>query len=424
MRYRAAPEGRQSRGETEYDGLRLLLLTQYYHPEVGAAQTRLRETVIGLRRRGFRVTVLAPVPSYPLGLVPKPYAWWRPTRERIDGAVVVRLPTIAVPGAGMSRRMIGHATFALTSLAGLAIAGRFDVALIESPPLLLALPARTLGASGVPYVFHVADPWPDFPIAMGYLQSRLERRLAFGLEDFAYRGATAITTVSPGLVELLSRKASAAGRVELVPNGVDVARFDVGLTPAAARRQLGWDEAFTVVYAGTVGLAQGVGTLLEAARLIDGRTRIRIIGEGVEKPQLEEQARAMHLENVVFDPSVPRTDVPSILAAADAGLVLLRKGPLYEESHPTKLVETMAAGRPAIVAADGLASRIVEESGGGYVAPAEDPGALARAIEACRQDPDREQRGTAGRAYVERHYERGAILDRLAGILAGAARAT
>jgi colanic acid biosynthesis glycosyl transferase WcaI len=424
MRNRAAPDARQSTGATGHDGLRLLVLTQYYHPEVGAAQTRLRETVIGLRRRGFRVTVLAPVPSYPLGLVPEPYAWWRPTRERIDGARVMRLPTIAAPGAGMSRRMIAHATFALTSLAGLAVAGRFDVVLVESPPLLLALPARTLMASGVPYVFHVADPWPDFPIAMGYLQSRLERRLAFGLENLAYRGAAAITTVSPGLVELLSRKTSAAGRVELVPNGVDVARFGVGLTPPAARRRLGWDEAFTVVYAGTIGLAQGVGTLLDAASLVDGRIRIRIIGEGVEKPQLEARARVMHLENVVFHPSVPRTDVPAILAAADAGLVLLRKGPLYEESHPTKLLETMAAGRPAIVAADGLASRIVEESGGGYVAPAEDPMGLARAIEACRQDAGRELRGAAARDYVARHYERGVILDRLAGILAGAARAT
>ena len=201
------------------DHLRLLLLTQYYHPEVGAAQTRLRETVVGLQRRGFRATVVAPVPSYPLGLVPDGYAWWRPTWERIDGAAIARLPTLAVPGAGMSRRMIGHATFAVTSLASLAIAGGFDVALIESPPLLLALAARALRAKGIPYVFHVADPWPDFPIAMGYLRSGVERRLAFGLEDLAYHGATRITTVSPGLVELLSRKASASGRVELIPNG-------------------------------------------------------------------------------------------------------------------------------------------------------------------------------------------------------------
>jgi putative colanic acid biosynthesis glycosyltransferase WcaI len=405
-------------------GRRLLLVTQYYHPEVGAAQTRLRETTAGLQRRGFEVTVVAPIPSYPLGIVPRPYAWWRPARERIDGVRVARMPTIALRGAGMSRRIVGHATFALTSLASLAISREFNVALVESPPLFLGLTARALRAFGIPYVFHVADPWPDFAIAMGYLRSPLERRLAFGLEDFAYRGAAAITTVSPGLVDLLSRKPSAKGRVELVPNGVEVARFDVGLEPSSARRQLGWDEAFTVVYAGTVGLAQGIGTLLEAASLVDEQVRIRIVGEGVEKPGLEARARSMNLRNVTFHSSVPRNDVPGILAAADAGLVVLRRGPLYEDSHPTKLLETMAASRPVVVAADGLAPRIVEESGGGYVASAEDPVGLARAIEACQQDLNRSARGAAARAYVEHHYERGVLLDRLAEVLARAARGT
>ena len=290
---------------TRRHGLRLLLVTQYYHPEVGAAQTRLRETVIGLRRRGFRVTIVTPIPSYPLGIVPDAYSRWRPIWERVDGASVARLPAVVLPGAGMSRRMVGHGTFAVASIASLALAGRHDVALVESPPLLLGLTARALHAAGLPYVFHVADPWPDFPIAMGYLRSGVERRLAFGLEDFAYRGAAAITTVSQGLVELLAAKASAAGKVDLVPNGVDLRRFEPNLAPAAARRQLGWDEAFTVVYAGTVGLAQGVGSLLEAARLVDRSVRIRIVGEGVEKPALELRASELGLANVVFQGSVP-----------------------------------------------------------------------------------------------------------------------
>ncbi len=422
MRITGSDELQSTGSPGRHGDLRVLLLTQYYAPEVGAAQTRLRETVSGLRRRGFRVTVVAPAPSYPLGIVPPGYAWWRPARERIDGAAVARLPTLTVPGAGMSRRMIGHCAFAISSLASLSIAGGYDVALVESPPLFLALAARALRAGGLPYVFHVADPWPDFPIAMGYLRSGLERRLAFGLEDFAYRGAATITTVSPGLVDLLAAKASAAGRVQLLPNGVDVGRFDPAMAPATARQRLGWEESFTVVYAGTVGLAQGIGSLLEAARLVDPQVRICVVGEGVEKPELEARARAMRLENVVFQPSVPRADVPLVLAAADAGLVMLRKGFLYENSLPTKLLETMAAARPVVVSADGLPARIVEDSGCGYMAGAEDPAGLARAIEACRLDQDRARRGAEARAYVERQYERDAIIDRLATILTEAAR--
>jgi glycosyltransferase involved in cell wall biosynthesis len=402
--------------------VRLLLISHYYAPEIGAAQTRLRETVAGLVRRGFDVTVIAPVPSYPLGIVPAGYHAWLPKREVIDGVSVARLPTVALAGASLSRRLVGQAAFATASLASHAIADRFDVALIESPPLPLAMTARSLALHGLPYVFHVADPWPDFPIAMGYLRSPLEQRLAFWLEDLAYRGAAAVTTVSPGLVALLEAKPSAAGKVELIPNGVDVGRFTLGMTPATARGRLGWDERFTVVYAGTVGLAQGVGTLLDAARMLDDTVAIRIVGEGLERPELERRARAMGLRHVVFQPAVQRTDVPVVLAAAEAGLVILRRGPLYEDSLPTKLLETMAAGRPVVVSADGLAARIVREAGAGYIAEAGDPQALARAIDACRQDAERAARGEAARAHVLARYERESVLDRLADVLRRSAR--
>jgi glycosyltransferase involved in cell wall biosynthesis len=405
-------------------GLRLLLLTQYYHPEVGAAQTRLRETVRGLAERGFQITVVAPAPSYPTGIVPEGYVSLSASRERIDGVSVARLPAVILPGAGMSRRLVGHATFAASSFASVALARQYDVALIESPPLFLGLTARALRAAGLPYVFHVADPWPDFPIALGYLRSGLERRLAFALEDLAYRGAAAVTTVSPGLVALLDAKASAAGKVHLVPNGVDISRFDPSMRPEAAREALGWDDSFTVVYAGTVGLAQGLGTLLDAAGLVGEGIRFHIVGEGVERPALEARARDMGLANVAFHGSIPRHEVPLVLAAADACLVLLRRGPLYEDSLPTKLVESMAAGRPVIVSADGLSGRIIESAGGGYTAPAEDPVALARAVDTCRNDVDRDRRGRAARVCAAQDFERGAVIDRLEAILRSAARAS
>jgi colanic acid biosynthesis glycosyl transferase WcaI len=397
--------------------LRLLLVTQYYRPEVGAAQTRLAETVAGLKLRGFSVTVVAPPPSYPMGTMPAAYSRWRPIRERIEGADVIRLPAMIIPGATMARRLAGHATFAAASVASVALAAGHDVALVESPPLLLAVSARALRKAGLPYVFHVADPWPDFPIAMGYLRSPLERRLAYWLEAFGYRGAGAITTVSEGLVTLLSHKPGARGKVSLLPNGADLGRFDQGIDRSEARRQLGWDDGFTLVYAGTVGLAQGVGTLLEAAHAVDPAIRIRVVGDGVERALLEARARDLGLGNVLFEGAVPADRIPLVLAAADAGLVLLRSGPLYEASLPTKLVETMAAGRPVVVSANGLAAEVVTTAGAGYQAPAEDPAALARAIEACRDDPARSVRGEAAKVRARRDYDRDAILDRLAAIL-------
>jgi glycosyltransferase involved in cell wall biosynthesis len=258
---------------------------------------------------------------------------------------------------------------------------------------------------------------------MGYLRSPAAQRAAFAVEDLAYRGASVITTVSPGLVDLLSSKPSAAGRVRLLPNGVDVERFGSDLTPAAARRVLGWPERFTIVYTGTVGLAQGIGTLIEAAALIKDPVAIRVVGEGVEKPAIEARARELGTAGLTFHPAVPQREVSSIIAAADAGLVILKAGPLFEQSLPTKLLETMAAGRPVIVGADGLAADIVRSADAGYVARAEDPADLARAIERARDDDqDRARRGAAARVAVAADYGRMAILDRLASILREAAR--
>ena len=401
---------------------RLLLVTQYYAPEVGAPQTRLRQTVAGLHRRGFDVTVVAPTPSYPLGIVPPGYDWWRPRVERIDDAEVLRLPSLVLPGARMSRRLVGQLAFATASLASVARAGRTDVALIESPPLLLAGTARALCLAGAPYVFHVADPWPDFPIALGYLRSPIARRLAYGIEDLAYRGAHAVTTVSPGLVALLETKPSAAGRVHLVPNGVDLDRFDLDADPAVMRQRLGWPDGFTILYLGTVGLAQGVGTLLDAAARLRVPANVRIIGDGVEKVALATRARTMGLDQVVFQPSIPAEAAPMTLAAADAGLVMLRAGDLYEHSLPTKLLETMGAARPVIVSADGLAADIVRDADAGYVAPAEDAGGARRGDRTCGSGRRSRQPRSCGTRGGGGGISRDAVLDRLEAILREAIR--
>jgi glycosyltransferase involved in cell wall biosynthesis len=150
--------------------------------------------------------------------------------------------------------------------------------------------------------------------------------------------------------------------------------------------------------------------------------RIRVVGEGVEKPELQARARAIELANVVFHPSVSRTHVPSILAAADAGLAILWKGPRFADSLPTKLLETKAAARPVIVGAVGLTARIVRSRARGTSpAPKTQPTSRAPSLHAGLM-PAGSTGGTAGRGYFAQHYRRGAVLNRLADIMAGAAR--
>lgn len=397
----------------------VLLLTHYYAPEVGAAQTRLRETVGELRALDWRVTVLAPVPHYPLGVVPAGYRWWRPQREVIDGTPVVRFPVLARGGDRFADRIASQASFALASAAAIALTRRHDVLLVESPPLFLAGAGRALAAmADRPYVLHVADPWPDFPIAMGYLNSRLAQRLAYALERFAYRGAAAITTVTPTLVAMLSEKPGARGKVHHLPNAVDVERFRTAITRADARRKMGWDlDRFTVVYAGTVGKAQGLRTLIDAAAEVGDAASIHVIGDGVERDELDAAAVASGARALTFHRAMPRDAIPDALAAADAALVMLRDGPLYEASLPTKLVEAMAAGRAVIVAARGLSANIVGSAEAGYVAEPENAADLARAIGEAAVDPERDARGDRGRAVVTKSYDRALVVRQLSALL-------
>lgn len=408
----------------EGSGLRILLLTHYYAPEVGAPQTRLRETARELVALGAEVQVVTGPPHYPDGAVRSGYRMLSLERGTIDGLRVTRLPMIARPNSGLIDRTIDHASFAFSAIAAWPLVRWADVLLVESPPLFLGLTAAIHRiVARRPYVFHVADPWPDYPIAMGALRHPAAQRLAYANEAIAYALAAGITTVTAPLVDRLARKPGAGGKVHLVPNGVDLARFPLDRSSSAARSRLGWPDAtLSLVYVGTVGMAQGVGTLVDAmTELRDAGVVLHIVGGGVDRPEIEARLRREGISNVHLRDAVPASEVPDWLAAADASVVLLRRGVLYEESLPTKLVEGLAAGRPVIVSADGEAARIVRDAGAGRVAPAEDGPALAAAIRSLAEASDRAEIGRRARSAAEAQFDRRATVARLARVLAAAA---
>lgn len=407
--------------------MRILLLTHYYTPEFGAPQTRLRETVRTLGQLGHEVRVVTGPPHYPDGIVRAGYRAGRASVEVIDGTSVRRLPMLPRRNGGFIDRTIDQGSFALAAMATRTDVRWAEVLLVESPPLFLGLTAAWLRrTAGRPYVFHVADPWPDFPVAMGALDQPIARRIAYAIEALAYRQASLVTTVTPGLVDLLDAKPSAHGKVRLVPNAVDTTRFDPRRDSQAARTGLGWPEArTTLVYAGSVGLAQGLGTLLEAAAPLAAEdVLVHVVGEGFERARLEAEARERGLDHVRFEPPRPAEAIPEVLAAADGILVMLRDGPLYEHALPTKLLEGMAAGRPVIVSAAGEAATIVAKAEAGYVARPEDPASLRRAIREFAADPGRAARGRAGRALAETTYDRLAAVTALASYLEAVIRST
>jgi len=392
----------------------VLFLTPYYPPEVGAPQTRISETATRLARRGHAVTVLTTLPNYPTGVVPAEYRGGKRRREEVDGVRVLRVWSYISPNRGFLRRILAQLSFG--ALAGprgtgeIRRGGKPDIIIVESPPLFDSYSGRYLARRfRAPYIFTVADIWPESAVQLGILRNRLLIRMAERLEWTSYLRAGAVWSVTAGIRQTLIERGLPADKVFLLPNGVDTQKFKP-LPRAEARETLGWDDRFTVLYAGTIGLAHGLDTLLTAADLLKGRSDIRFVlaGAGAAKDALMAEASRRQLENVTFLDPQPHNLMPTLISAADASLVSLRNLPLFQSALPSKMYEAMACARPIILAVDGEARDLVEREAGAalHIEP-ENPQALAEVTLRLKDDPELAQRlGARGRAFVQQRFDR------------------
>ena len=421
---------------------RVLVLTHYFPPEIGAPQARLSETARAWACAGLDVTVLTGLPNHPTGVIPPAYrgAWLR--TERVDGYRVLRTWLYATPNEGVVRKTLSHLSFMVTSVAlGGWRTGPCDVVMVSSPtffPLGSAwLLARLRRAR---LIVEVRDLWPAIFEQLGVLTNRRVLGVLERLELAAYRAADAVVTVTEGFRDDIVRRGIPAGKVHVVRNGVDLTRFRPGTpVPEGLRARLGAaDGDVLVLYIGAHGISHGLTSIADAAARLatppaglgtttggttTGQTttggttdtpapapvRFAFVGEGAEKRRLAEHVRGLGLTNTVLLDGVPREQVPGVVAAADICVVPLRDVPMFDTFIPSKMFELFAAGRPVIGAVRGEAARILQAAGQ-TVVPPEDPAALAQAVARLAADPDRRARmARVGRAYVERHFDRDAL---------------
>jgi glycosyltransferase involved in cell wall biosynthesis len=186
------------------------------------------------------------------------------------------------------------------------------------------------------------------------------------------------------------------------------------------RQQHGLDGKFVALYAGAHGMSNDLGTLLEAACLVkdDPRIAIVLLGDGKEKPALIQKAAEMGLDNVSFVSPLSKAEMPAALAAADACVAILLPVEAYKTVYPNKVFDYMAAGKPVILAIDGVIRQVVEAAEAGIAAPPGDAGALALALRRLVDDPVvGVEMGKRGRSYVMEHFNRAALAERLESIL-------
>jgi colanic acid biosynthesis glycosyl transferase WcaI len=384
--------------------MKILLLTQWFDPEPcfkGLAFARQ------LARRGDTVEILTGFPNYPDGKVYPGYRV-RPWQvDRVEGFRVCRVVLYPSHDRSALRRSMNYASFALASaILGPFLVHRPDVIYVYHPPGTIGLPALLLRWwFSVPVVYDVLDLWPDTIAATGMVSSRTALSVLDRLCRFVYRHADQLVVISPGFRSALIDRGVPENRIQVIYNWAPDDVIEPVTTPFPSYNKSA--DEFRVVFAGTMGLAQALDAVLEAAAQCAVRVpqaRFVFVGGGVDRSRLEMEARKRRLDNVEFISRQPPSAMRAIFDQADALLVHLKDDLLFAVTIPGKTQAYLAAGRPLIMAVRGDAARLVERANAGVLAEPEDPTSIAAAVEkmASLLPEDRERMGAAGKEFYQR----------------------
>lgn len=394
--------------------MHILLIHQAFVAMDEAGGTRHYELAQHLAERGHRVTIIASQVSYLTGKAePAPVEKHAGPANRVT---ILRAYTYKALHRSFVHRVFSFLSFMFSSFwLGLRVK-QVDLVWGTSPPIFQGATAWALARlKRVPFLFEVRDLWPAFAIDVGVLRNPILIRASLWLESFLYRHADRLVVNSPGFIEHVTRRG--AKQVELVPNGADAAMFDPYASGAGFRENYDLQGKFVAIYAGAHGMSNDLGVLLQAAReLLDTpQIVIALIGDGKEKPALMQQADEMKVKNVRFIPPMPKARMAQALAAADACIAILKPIPMYATVYPNKVFDYMAAGRPVILAIDGVIRQVVEAAEAGMFVQPGEVHAMTLAIRELANHPDQGRAmGLRGRQYVEAHFNRPDLAEKLA----------
>lgn len=381
--------------------MRILYLTQWFEPEPNIVKGIA--FIRALEAAGHEVTVVTGFPNYPAGKIYPGYRLRLFQREVLDGVNVMRLPLYPYHGPSALGRSLNFLSFFLSVLAYCLLRrARFDLSYVYHPPITVGLAAALAGmVRPLPLILDVQDLWPDTVAATGMTGAKAITRLLSPLCDFVYRRSRTILTQSEGMRAALIQRSVPAGKIAVVRNWADIGAARPGPNRAHERFR-------TIVYAGNLGRAQGLETLIEAAAQIQkvrSDIRIKVYGEGVESGALAEAAEAAGLHILTFEGRVPKSEIVGILAGADALLIHVTDDPLFAITIPSKVQFYLAVGRPIVAGISGDAADLLERSGGALVGQPGNSRELAANI--CRiadaEGSELDAMGRRARSFYDRH---------------------
>ena len=398
--------------------MRLLILTQYYPPEIGAPQNRLHELAIRLKNKGVQIEVLTALPNYPKMEVFKDYRDKRRREETIEGITVHRSWIYVSASKSIVARLLNYFSFVWSSFWRGRRLQSFDYLMVESPPLFLGYSAIALSKKlNAKLIFNVSDLWPESAEKLGLVTNKNLLNMAYKLEKKCYMASTLITGQTQGIVNDIKQRFPAK-EVSWLPNGVDISFYDPEKIPDSDFRQVNGfkDEEIIFFYGGILGHAQGLEIIIEAARELENtHAQFVIQGAGPEKKKLVALHKKYALKNIHFLEPVEKSEMPGILRSVDIAIVPLKKLDLFKGAIPSKIFEALAMKKPLLLGVDGEARKhFIENAQAGLFYTPEDIDSLKTQVLYFLENPDETKKmGDRARNYVADVFDRNKIAEGL-----------
>lgn len=360
----------------------ILIVTQHFPPEKGAVR-RLFEFARHFVRQGEHVSVMTAIPNYPDGIVPEKYRGKFFYAEQMDGVQVYRSYVLPASNRFPGKRMIGFIIFLITALINsFRVKEDFDLVLASTPPVTSPVIGWVLSKiKRAKFIIEIRDLQPESSEEFGNLKQSFFTRMLKKSMHALYRRADRIISATDGITDYMQAIGIPSTRATTIKSGVG--REFLIANPNGIRKEFGWDEKFIVLYAGTLGWAHSLDTVIEAARQLVDQPDIHFVfaGDGQNRSALEGMVRDYSLKNVGFIGLQSLETVPYFLKASDVLVESLREVPITKGTFPCKLFEYMASGRPIVFGSrDGEAIRELEKAGGALWFPTDDPEKLTELI--------------------------------------------
>ncbi len=397
--------------------MKLLILTQYYPPEIGAPQNRLHELAVRLKAAGMEIDVLTALPNYPRMEIMNGYENRKNRYEEIDGIPIHRSWIYVTKSKGIFSRLLIYFSFVWSSYWKGRKMKKYDYLLVESPPLFLGYSAMALSKKlNAKLIFNVSDLWPESAEKLGIITNKIALNLAYKLEAKCYKQAFLITGQTRGIVDDICSRFPDK-KVYWLPNGVDVSFYNPSqIQPGNFRDINGFSkEEILFFYGGIIGHAQGLEVILNAANLLRENSKIQFIlqGSGPEKEMLLELKKTLKLNNVHFLEPVSKKEMPAILKSIDIALVPLKNLTLFQGAIPSKVFEALAMEIPLLLGVDGEArNHFIEKGKAGLFFQPENADELAKqALFLAENSFERLEMGKNARRYVTENFDRNKIAN-------------